>query len=150
MKGRWLWIVIVANLVVLVGLAFAYPHLMVSPGPLIPGHASLAIDCFACHAPLRGATAGRCIACHAVADIGLRTTKGAPIQAAKTGRSTPLKMSFHQELTEQNCVACHSDHAGPRLTQHSRKSFSHAMLRTATRENCDSCHARRATTCIET
>ena len=69
-------IVIAANLVVLVALAFVYPHLMVSPGPLTRGHAELATDCFACHAPWRGAAAQRCIECHALADIGLRSTKG--------------------------------------------------------------------------
>jgi hypothetical protein len=65
MKGRWLWIVIGANLMVLVALAFIYPHLMVAPGPLMVGHAELSTDCFACHTPLRGAKAERCIACHA-------------------------------------------------------------------------------------
>lgn len=140
MKGRWLWIVICANLLVLVALTFVYPNLMVSPGPLIPGHAALATDCFACHAPLRGASAERCIACHAVADIGMRTTEGAPVQSATTRRATPLKISFHQELTEQDCVACHSDHAGPRLNRRSRKPFSHALLRATTRKNCESCH----------
>lgn len=141
MKGRWLWLVIVANLVVLVALAFIYPHLMVSPGPLVPGHAALATDCFACHAPLRGAAADRCIACHALPDIGLRTTKGIVIAANGAGSAPATTMSFHQELTEQNCMACHSDHAGPKLTQRSRKPFSHDLLRVATRGRCDACHA---------
>jgi hypothetical protein len=144
MKGRWLWIVISANLLVGVALAFVYPHLMVSPGPLIPGHAALTTDCFACHAPWRGATTERCVACHAAPDIGLRTTQGVPIAATKAGRATPLKMSFHQELAEPDCMACHSDHAGPRLNQHNRKPFSHAMLRAATRDRCASCHAAPA------
>jgi hypothetical protein len=135
-KGRWLWIVISANLVVLVALAFAYPHLMVAPGALEKGHAELTTDCFACHTPLRGATADRCIACHKLPDIGLRSTKGAAIVNAK-----PVKVSFHQELNDSNCMACHSDHAGPKLTQRSRKPFSHAMLRVATRDRCDTCHA---------
>ena len=138
MKNRWVWAVIVANLLVLVTLVFVYPHLMVSPGALIPGHAALSTDCFACHTPLRGATADRCIACHAPADIGLRTTQGVAIKAAT---ATPLKMSFHQELADQNCMACHSDHAGPKLTQRSRKPFSHAMLQVQTRDRCDACHA---------
>ena len=140
MKGRWLWAVVAANLLVLLALVFIYPHLMVSPGPLIPGHAGLTTDCFACHAPLRGASAQRCVACHALPDIGLRTTKGAAINAAPAAGATRMKKSFHQELTEQNCMACHSDHAGPKLTQRSRKPFSHALLRAATRERCDSCH----------
>ena len=136
MKGRWLWIVISANLLVLVSLAFIYPHLMVAPGALAGGHTELTTDCFACHTLLRGATADRCIVCHALPDIGLRTTKGAAIVNAKL-----LKVSFHQELNNQNCMACHSDHAGPKLTQRSRKPFSHAMLRVAARNRCDLCHA---------
>ena len=77
---------IAANLVVLVALAFVYPHLMVSPGRSSPAHAELTTDCFACHAPLRGAAAERCIACHAVADIGLRTTKGVAAGRRPGGR----------------------------------------------------------------
>ena len=108
---------------------------MVSPGPLLPGHAELTTDCFACHAPLRGASSELCVACHAVGDIGLRTTKGVPI-AQRT-----VKSSFHQDLIEQDCMACHSDHRAPRLTQRSRKPFSHALLRTEVQQRCESCHA---------
>ncbi len=135
MKRRWLLIVIAANLVVLVALAFVYPHLMVSPGPLVRGHAELATDCFACHAPWRGAVSDRCVACHALADIGLRTTKGVPLPQRN------LKAPFHQELIEQDCVACHSDHEGRKFTQRSRKPFSHGLLRTAVRDKCEACHA---------
>jgi hypothetical protein len=134
-KGRWLWVVISANLMALVALAFVYPHLMVGPGALAGGHAELATDCFACHTPLRGATADRCTVCHRLPDIGLRTTKGAAIVSAK-----PVKVSFHQALNDPNCMACHSDHAGPKLTQRSRKPFSHTLLRVATRDQCDTCH----------
>ena len=135
MKGRWLKLVILANLLAAVALVFIYPHLMVSPGALVLGHQPLATDCFACHAPLRGASAERCVACHKVAGIGLRTTKGVVIA------KPTVKSSFHQELAEQDYMACHSDHAGPKLTQRSRKPFSHDLLRATTRERCDTCHA---------
>lgn len=134
MKRGWILIVIGINLLAVLALAFAYPHLMLSPGALVSGHAELATDCFACHAPLRGARSERCIECHALPDIGLRTTRGIPI-ATRT-----VKTSFHQELIEQDCMACHSDHAGPRLTQRSRKPFSHTLLRVAVRERCEACH----------
>jgi hypothetical protein len=39
---------------VLVVLTFAYPHLMVGPGKLIPGHKQLDADCFACHVSFTG------------------------------------------------------------------------------------------------
>jgi hypothetical protein len=137
LKGRWIWIVICANLLVLVALCFIYPHLMLTPGALEKGHAELSTDCFACHTPFHGATADRCIACHKLPDIGLRSTKGEDIVNAK-----PVKVLFHQELSDHNCMACQSDHAGPKLlTQRTRKPFSHTMLREATRDRCHTCHA---------
>jgi hypothetical protein len=107
----------------------------------VAAHAALATDCFACHAPLRGASAARCVSCHAPTDIGLRTTQGVAIKAVAGAAASRLKTSFHQQLTEQNCMACHSDHADPKLTRHSRKQFSHALLRVETRGRCESCHA---------
>ena len=134
MSRRGVLILIAANLLALVALAFIYPHLMVSPGPLVAGHTELATDCFACHSPWRGADSQRCIQCHAVAGIGLRTTRGIAVAQRRA------KTSFHQELIEQDCMACHSDHEGPKLTQRSRKPFSHALLRPAIRDQCESCH----------
>ena len=138
MKGRWLFWIIAANLAALVALAFVYPHLMISPGPVIAAHAKIATDCFACHKPWRGAAAELCVECHALPDIGLRTTKGAVI--AQVSSQPRLKTSFHQELIEQDCMACHTDHRSPRLAQQSRKTFSHELLRPSVRQQCGSCH----------
>jgi len=142
MKGRWLWVLISANLVVLVALAFVYPHLMLSPGALVKGHAELATDCFACHRPWRGAAAPLCVQCHALPDIGLRTTKGALI--AKTSTQPRLKAAFHQDLIEQDCMACHTDHQSPRLASQGRRAFSHELLRPGVRQQCESCHNKPA------
>lgn len=128
------WIVVVLDLVALVSLAFVYPHLMVSPGPLVEGHEDLATDCFACHAAWRGASTQRCIACHVPADIGLRTTRGQPVTART------VRVAFHQDLVERDCMACHREHQGSRLTQGSRTTFSHALLRPPARTACASCH----------
>ena len=134
MKPRWLLALITANLTALLALAFLYPDLMVGTGQLVSAHGELATNCFACHGPLRGAAPDRCMNCHALPDIGLKTSKGAPIPQKS------LKTSFHQELLEQDCMACHTDHQGPKLAQRSRKPFSHALLREAVREQCQSCH----------
>jgi hypothetical protein len=138
MKRSWLFWAIVANLLVLIGLVFAYPHLMVSPGPLVKAHADLATNCFSCHVALRGTAADKCVACHALPDIGLRTSKGAALP------QKGLKTSFHQQLSEQNCMACHTDHAGPKLVQGSRKLFSHALLKPEVRQECATCHTKPA------
>ncbi len=131
---RLLWIGISLVLAAIIYLSFVRPHEMVSPGNLIPAHSALENNCFACHVPFRGASAERCITCHAVADIGLRTTKGVAIPQGKQSRA------FHQALTETNCMACHSDHPKPKLAKENAVKFDHALLKTDVRSKCQSCH----------
>jgi hypothetical protein len=134
MTRRQILALISVNLLILLALVFIYPHLMVAPGPLVPEHAKISTDCFACHTALRGVSAQKCISCHTLKDIGLRTTKGVPLAQKER------KAAFHQDLEQQNCVVCHSDHAGPKLVQKDQKPFSHAMLRVAVRDECKTCH----------
>lgn len=132
--SRWGLAAIVVNLAGVLGLVVAYPHLMVSPGALVAAHRQLTTDCASCHAPWRGPDPVRCVQCHVVADIGLRTTAGAPLAR---GRQTT---SFHQQLVEQDCNACHSDHQGPLRTESNRVRFSHALLRPGVGQQCETCH----------
>ena len=137
--SRILKIILAANLIMIAVLAFVYPHLMVGPGKLIPGHQQLATDCFACHAPLLGAKSERCIACHKPAQIGRLTTAGLPIV-------TPLtSVPFHQKLTRQDCVTCHSEHSGVRRFR-PHGHFNHTLLQKATRDQCQTCHTSPADT----
>lgn len=134
MMRRWgLWLIAV-NLCALIALSFAWPHLMIAPGPLIPAHAGVTRNCFACHAPFKGASASRCATCHKIADIGIRTTRGAPV--ARKGKA----IAFHQSLSQPDCMACHTDHSGPQLVQASQQSFAHMLLRPEIRGQCATCH----------
>jgi hypothetical protein len=135
MKRPWVLAIVAANLAVFIALAFAYPSLMVSPGPLIPAHQELTTNCFACHAPLRGAAAERCVSCHLIAEIGLKTTKGVVI--SRTNQRPP----FHQALVSQNCMACHSDHPGLVFSGMDPPRFSHAALNPDIDAKCSSCHS---------
>ncbi|MDT3671484.1 MAG: cytochrome c3 family protein [Aromatoleum sp.] len=131
--NRTVKFILAANLVVLAVLTFAFPELMVAPGKLIPGHRDLESDCFACHQSFLGASADRCMTCHEPQNIGRLTTEGQPI--AKPLTTTP----FHQKLVKDDCVACHSDHAGvKRYRQQGR--FSHALLQPDSRNQCETCH----------
>ncbi|MFZ4690057.1 MAG: cytochrome c3 family protein [Polymorphobacter sp.] len=132
MKNAGLW-GIAAVLAAVIAICFVWPQAMVAPGPVIAAHAAIAQDCFACHAPLRGASAARCIACHAPARIGRFTTRGVPLRAAG--------VAFHQQLQQPDCLACHTDHAGPALTGHSPVAFQHSLLQPAVQDRCASCHA---------
>lgn len=130
---RTLKIVLLCNLLVITVLTFVYPNLMVGPGKLIPGHKQLERDCFACHSPLTGASSARCATCHKPADIGRLTSKGLPIVSKLTAST------FHQELVSQDCVECHSDHAGVKR-YHVQGNFNHALLKKETRDQCQTCH----------
>jgi hypothetical protein len=130
--GIWLYGLVLAGLV---GLVFVFPAQMISPGELMSAHQSLAGDCAACHAPFQGAVASRCISCHTVASIGLKSTKGAIIPA-KAG-----KVAFHQSLKTQNCLTCHTDHVGTALTALQRPTFNHALLDPKLQTQCATCHA---------
>jgi hypothetical protein len=131
--NKTLKFILALNLVGLAILAFVFPQLMVSPGKLIPGHSELEVDCFACHAPLTGAATERCTTCHKPEEIGKLTTLGQPIKKPLT--STP----FHQKLLKQDCLACHSDHAGVKR-YHTEGRFNHALLQMDARAECSSCH----------
>lgn len=126
-------IILATNLVILAVLAFVFPHLMVGPGKLSPGHAELETDCFACHAPFMGSATERCTTCHKPEKIGKLTTMGQPIQ--KPLASTP----FHQQLLRTDCLACHSDHAGVKRFRVEGR-FDHSLLRVDARNECQSCH----------
>jgi hypothetical protein len=110
-------------------LIYYQPDAMISPGKLVQAHAELDNQCASCHAPFQGAVAGRCVTCHAVANIGW--TKG------QIG-ANPL--SFHQSLTTQNCLTCHSDHKGRIVPISAQPHFSHALIGQSAQANCASCH----------
>lgn len=134
---RWLLPLVVINLLALIALVFAYPHLMVSPGPVRPAHASLATDCFACHSPFLGASPARCMSCHKLQDIGLRTTSGAALAAAP-------RPAFHQQLASARCMDCHTEHQGIAFA-HADKPFLHTLLKESVQGRCKECHQPPAT-----
>lgn len=133
MKHKTTLLIVAANLAVLILLAVTVPHLMISPGNPIQAHAGFADDCFACHAPFIGSTAERCISCHKVEEIGIKTTKGMPIGKEKKS------VVFHQKLVERDCVACHSDHKGVKAFRPISR-FSHDLLEPTLQKQCDGCH----------
>lgn len=85
----WLWVAAGPALAQSVG-AF------VSPGPLAEDHAEYEgiTQCTLCHAPGRGVTPDRCLACHERVAEQVQTKKG-----------------FHADKGDR-CATCHSDHKG--------------------------------------
>ncbi len=134
MRRRWLQGGVALVVLAIIALVFGKPLAMIAPGPLQPGHAELADDCFACHAPWRGASPARCQTCHALADIGLKTAAGVTL----AGRQR--NVAFHRDLIEPDCSACHSGHQG-RAVVLAETRFAHSLLRAEVRGACTTCHA---------
>lgn len=110
-------------------LMYFQPDAMISPGKLNQAHAKLDNQCVSCHAPFQSAAAGRCVTCHAVAIIG--RTKG------QVGAN---QVAFHKNLTNQDCLTCHTEHKGRIIPVSAQPHFSHALLGQAAQANCVSCH----------
>ena len=135
MNRKILFYVVGANLALLLLLTIVHPRAMIQPGPPIEAHRAFETDCFACHTPFIGSRPAKCMQCHKPAEIGRVTTLGVRIA---NERKLPL---FHQELIDQDCVACHSDHKGVRAFRPIGQ-FSHGLLLATTRDRCDGCHQR--------
>lgn len=133
MSRPWIRIAIVLGLAGVLALAFVAPSAMLSPGELVPAHADLADSCFACHAPFGAAASDRCIRCHALTDIGLRTTRGSPSVRSST---RAIRATLHQELSDPKCSSCHSDHG-----RRPQGRFEHGLLRPEARAECAAFHA---------
>jgi hypothetical protein len=120
---------IIVVTIIVVGLMYAYPHIMLNPGELSNGHQNVKSDCLACHKPFWGISNEKCISCHKVSEIG-----------SKKNDSTKLKkILFHQNLTYQECSFCHSDHVGLNPLNLTSK-FSHELVSENIISNCVGCH----------
>jgi hypothetical protein len=132
MKTKYIFFFIT---IAVIGIVFAFPHKMLSPGNLYQAHSDLNNDCFACHKVFSGTPNENCISCHKVSEIGIKTNK------KRENTSISNKLSFHKNLQNQDCISCHSDHKGldPKL---SLKKFDHILLDETNRNNCISCHSQ--------
>lgn len=134
MTTKFITYTVATVVIALIALTIYSPERMIRPGKTIEAHAEIADDCFACHTPFIGSRPSKCIACHEVDYIGITTTKGLPIEAEEKN------VAFHQQLIEEDCVACHSDHKGVQAFRPIGQ-FSHQLIKPKLIEECNSCHA---------
>lgn len=127
-------VALVASLLLGGVAAWAWPRRMVAPGPLHEGHARLSGSCRSCHVPFSGPSVDKCVTCHPVSSIGLKTVDGA-VRTPQRPR-TPI---VHRAMMDTgiSCDACHAEHArGPIRTL----SFKHELFPDQVRTNCLACH----------
>lgn len=129
-------LLLVLGIVSVLGLLIVrYPHTMINPGELLQGHQDLKENCFSCHSPFNGIPNEKCIACHKISEIGMVASN---IQDS-VGQHKPI--AFHQELANQTCISCHSDHKGIEPST-ALMNFNHEMLSATVINNCTSCHQK--------
>src|SRR5262249_38049126 len=111
---------------------------LVTPGPVVGGHAKLEKDCSNCHAPFSRQSQTRlCLACH-----------------KETAADRQSSKRFHGRQTDaakQECTYCHTDHKGrdADIVLLDREIFNHASTNFELRDAhkavpCDGCHAQNA------
>ncbi len=111
-------------------LGYFFPHWMFQPGELIQPHQKINKDCSACHELFKGIPNSKCISCHAISEIGK--------DSLTLDSTQEKKVRFHQQLADQKCTSCHTDHHG----LHAKiNHFEHTLLSTSNANDCKSCHA---------
>lgn len=119
----WFWLILAA----VQGARAQGISQWVSPGPLAADHAALEglTNCTKCHAPMRGVTTERCVACH-----------------EEVGGEIAGKYGFHANKADR-CGSCHVDHQG-RQFQLARLELSSADHQRETGFPLDGAHGKAA------
>jgi len=126
----------IAGTAIFIYLMVQFPHVLLSPGEMSRGHQDIKQQCFSCHQAFGGIENSRCIACHALADIGKDTMRTATGSITKGGQ-----VLFHQNLDKYACTTCHTDHAGLN-TKSAMKGFEHKILPKTIINDCIACHQK--------
>ena len=123
--------------VLCVWLMATYPYVMLNPSELLEGHQYIKDKCLSCHKPFWGIETKKCIACHKLSEIDKDKTTGNDTIGKKS------KILFHQNLKNQKCTTCHTDHKGAN-PDISLSRFDHDLLPESEKDDCGKCHNKPA------
>ncbi|MCX6204904.1 MAG: hypothetical protein NTZ19_01460 [Bacteroidetes bacterium] len=126
---------IIAIIVFCISLSYFFPHAMLNPGELVQGHQELNKKCLSCHTAFSGISNEKCISCHKLSEVDKVFLKG------MDSSSNKAKIMFHQQLLNQECSSCHTDHKGIKPGMLISR-FKHELLSVNILTNCSSCHSK--------
>ncbi len=126
---------LLAGLLIVAGFSLLAAEQWIAPGHPTPGHEDIAHDCFACHQPLRGTPADRCVVCH-----DFKQVKPPPVNgvSSRLQPGTAL-LVLHRDFVGRECTSCHAGHLTREITSATPR-FDHTMLSAGMRNECASCH----------
>jgi hypothetical protein len=84
-----------------------------------------------------GAPTEKCIACHTLSDIGLKTVKGIAIE--KSNSKTNI---LHKSIKDIRCYYCHTEHNGLSI-ENATLIFTHTVLSQQMQNECAGCHSEK-------
>lgn len=119
----------IAIIALLVWLMNKEPYLMLNPGKLTTVHQDLNNKCTSCHDVFWGISTEKCIECHQLSEIG------------KDSLGNIKSVLFHENLKNQACTSCHTDHKGINPSV-SLSKFNHSLLPSTEQINCNNCHTK--------
>jgi hypothetical protein len=116
------------------GIIF-FPYYTINPGVMIEDHMHLKNDCLSCHTLGAGAQTEKCIKCHKLSEIGLRTVDGITRETFNS-KSNHL----HQSIINIQCYDCHTEHNGL-SRKNATINFKHDVLSADLQRKCVDCHS---------
>ncbi|MGZ5255578.1 MAG: hypothetical protein ACXWCT_14300 [Flavitalea sp.] len=119
------------------GLAgiFLFPYYTINPGVMIEDHMQLKNDCLSCHTIGTGAQMEKCIICHSLATIGIKSVDG--INKEPYNSKSNL---LHQSIINIQCYDCHTEHNGL-SRENATLKFRHDVLSSDLQKECIKCHS---------
>ena len=112
-----------------------FPYYTINPGVVIEDHSMIKNDCLACHRLGDGAQTEKCIKCHQLSEIGLRSVNG------EIQRVTNTKSNFlHNSIIKIHCFDCHTEHHGL-SRENATQNFRHQVLTKELQKECIKCHS---------
>ncbi|MDP2301190.1 MAG: hypothetical protein Q8N03_02040 [Ignavibacteria bacterium] len=127
------------SITILLGLVsiYLFPYYTVNPGVLVRGHDGLRNNCFACHVVGSGPTTEKCLDCHNISEVGIKTVEGLTLQF-----QNPKTNLLHKSINNIECYYCHTEHNGL-SKENAILNFRHNVLPVQLINDCVSCHREK-------
>jgi hypothetical protein len=125
---------LIAFILGLIGILI-FPYYTINPGTLIEDHMHLKNDCLSCHNLGEGTKTEKCIMCHSLSTIGIKSVDG--INKEPFNSKSNL---LHQSIIDIQCYDCHTEHNGL-SRENATLKFRHDVLTADLEKECIKCHS---------
>jgi len=112
-----------------------FPYLTINPGVLTENHLALKNDCLSCHTLGEGVKTKKCVGCHQLSMIGVKSVSGKSRDIINSKSNL-----LHNSIIKIQCTDCHTEHNGL-SRQNATLNFKHETLAPDLQKECVKCHS---------